>query len=290
MSGSLEGAGGIGGLLARTAHSGANVATLSHAFYHADGNGNITYLIKPDQVIGASYTCDPFGRTIASSGTLASANVQRFTSKMWVGNNVDLYYYGYRFYDPVTQRWLNRDLLEEGDGVNLYAFLSNDSINLIDPYGLASDSVSECATRDPELGGFARQIGVADMNYDWLSDDQVDKLAKEIRADIASGKVVVAPDNLLDCKSVEQLLAFVGRTVGIHWEIATAKGAGGDYVWRWTGDSYDDQTVELVLAAWPGITEKHRLRTIVFESTNVSPIGFDRLTGGLPTVMVQTVD
>jgi hypothetical protein len=134
------------------------------------------------------------------------------------------------------------------------------------------------------------RIGVADMNYDWLSDDQVDKLAKEIRADIASGKVVVAPDNLLDCKSVEQLFAFVGRTVGIHWEIATAKGAGGDYIWRWTGDSYDDQTVELVLAAWPGITEKHRLRTIVFESTNVSPIGFDRLTGGLPTVMVQTVD
>ena len=128
------------------------------------------------------------------------------------------------------------------------------------------------------------------MNYDWLSDDQVDKLAKEIRADIASGKVVVAPDKLLDCKSVEQLFAFVGRTVGIHWEIATAKGAGGDYIWRWTGDSYDDQTVELVLAAWPGITEKHRLRTIVFESTDVSPIGFDRLTGGLPTVMVQTVD
>ena len=134
------------------------------------------------------------------------------------------------------------------------------------------------------------RIGVADMNYDWLSDDQVDKLAKEIRADIASGKVVVAPDKLLDCKSVEQLFAFVGRTVGIHWEIATAKGAEGVYVWRWTGDSYDDQTVELVLAAWPDITEKHRLRTIVFESTNVSPIGFDRLTGGLPTVMVQTVD
>ncbi len=36
LSGTLEGAGGIGGLLARTL-SGASY------YYHADGNGNVTY-------------------------------------------------------------------------------------------------------------------------------------------------------------------------------------------------------------------------------------------------------
>ena len=33
LSGSLEGAGGIGGLLGRTAHGGAAGATYAHAFY-----------------------------------------------------------------------------------------------------------------------------------------------------------------------------------------------------------------------------------------------------------------
>ncbi len=55
LAGSWERAGGIGGLLARTAHSGANGATLTPAFYHADGNGNVTYLLKLDQTAGATY-------------------------------------------------------------------------------------------------------------------------------------------------------------------------------------------------------------------------------------------
>src|ERR1019366_1103566 len=42
LSGTLEGAGGIGGLLARSAgYSSGNFS--SHAYYHADGNGNNTY-------------------------------------------------------------------------------------------------------------------------------------------------------------------------------------------------------------------------------------------------------
>jgi RHS repeat-associated protein len=46
------------------------------------------------------------------SGSLAAANVYRFSSKEWDGNS-GLYYYLYRFYDPNLQRWLNRDPLGE---------------------------------------------------------------------------------------------------------------------------------------------------------------------------------
>ena len=45
-------------------------------------------------------------------------------------------YYGYRFYDPQTGRWLNRDPLEEDGGVNLYGFVGNDAIDYIDRLGL----------------------------------------------------------------------------------------------------------------------------------------------------------
>jgi hypothetical protein len=40
LSGTLQGAGGIGGLLARSDHSRLN-AQPATAFYHSDGNGNV---------------------------------------------------------------------------------------------------------------------------------------------------------------------------------------------------------------------------------------------------------
>src|SRR6266481_189134 len=104
LSGSLEGAGGIGGLLARTSSG--------HNYYFCDGNGNITYMLNSSQAMVASYRYDPFGNTISSSGTLASANIYRFSSKE-IHANSGMYYYGYRFYDPNLQRWVNRDPINE---------------------------------------------------------------------------------------------------------------------------------------------------------------------------------
>ncbi len=51
LSGSLAGAGGIGGLLARShGYSGGNWT--SHNFYHADGNGNVTALVNSSRTGG----------------------------------------------------------------------------------------------------------------------------------------------------------------------------------------------------------------------------------------------
>ncbi|HRY49543.1 MAG TPA: RHS repeat-associated core domain-containing protein [Candidatus Paceibacterota bacterium] len=127
LSGTLEGAGGIGGMLART--SGG-----STAYYHADGNGNITTLVDSSQAVVASYRYDPYGRMLGSSGTLASANMFRFSSKENIYNR-NLYYYGYRFYTPDRQRWPNRDPLGEAWGINLYQFNYNSPLNYVDPNG-----------------------------------------------------------------------------------------------------------------------------------------------------------
>jgi RHS repeat-associated protein len=134
LSGTMEGAGGIGGLLARSSgYSAGNWST--HYFYHADGNGNVTYLVDGSQALAASYRYDPFGNTIGSSGTLANANVYRFSSKE-VHVNSGMYCYGYRFYDPNLQRWLNRDPIMEYGGVNLYSFVFSNPIGRADVFGL----------------------------------------------------------------------------------------------------------------------------------------------------------
>src|SRR5439155_17885049 len=148
LSGSLEGAGGIGGLLARTSNSDLPSAN-AHSLYHADGNGNITAIINAQQLVLGRYIYDPFGNTLPKSGPLADANTYRFSSKDYHANS-GLYYYGYRFYDPNLQRSPNRDPLGEpgfevlrggetdlrGDGPNLYQFVRNNPLNWVDLLGL----------------------------------------------------------------------------------------------------------------------------------------------------------
>jgi RHS repeat-associated protein len=160
LSGSLEGAGGIGGLLARSATS-PSTNWISHVYYHADGNGNITCLMDTNQTVVASYHYDPYGVLLWQDGTNAVGydNVYRFSSKE-VHLNSGMYYYGYRFYDPNLQRWPNRDpfmepgfdvararrniqhfgasreFAEQIEGPNLYEFVMNDPISNGDPFGL----------------------------------------------------------------------------------------------------------------------------------------------------------
>jgi RHS repeat-associated protein len=97
-------------------------------------------LVNSGGALQASYKYDPYGRWLSGGGSLASANGLRFSSKPWVGFNGSttsgLYYYGYRFYDPYLQRWVNRDPLEERGGKNLYAFIKNQALAMVDPVGL----------------------------------------------------------------------------------------------------------------------------------------------------------
>ncbi len=159
LSGSLQGAGGIGGLLARTSQAYADGPLAGESYYHADGNGNVTMLINDSQAIVAKYLYDAFGNIISKSGLLADANLYRFSSKE-AHPNSGLVYYLYRYYDPNLQRWVNRDPISEFgfeslklrsgisptitslyqrlSGLPLYAFDLNDLINKQDTVGLSS--------------------------------------------------------------------------------------------------------------------------------------------------------
>lgn len=139
LSGGYAGAGGIGGLLARS-HGYSSGTWSSHHFYHADGNGNVTALASSAGALQASYKYDPYGRYRGQLGTLAATNVMRFSSKPWVAfagsTTAGLYYYGYRFYDPYLQRWVNRDPVAEWGGRNLYQMTANSLLNTYDAFGL----------------------------------------------------------------------------------------------------------------------------------------------------------
>ena len=101
LSGSLQGAGGIDGLL-------CVVCNGAPYFMCYDGNGNVTDYADINGVVVAHYEYDPFGRTVASTGLMKDAFNFRFSSKYYEPF-CKLYYYGYRYYSPEMGRWLSPD-------------------------------------------------------------------------------------------------------------------------------------------------------------------------------------
>lgn len=132
LSGAPQGAGGVGGLLA--AWDAASGRSWCYAY---DGNGNVSAVVDlADGTKVGRYDYDAFGRTIASWGDegLCEVNVYRFSTKTLEGTG--LYYYGFRYYQPETGRWLGRDPIGEEGGVNLYGFVGNDGVNGWDLLGM----------------------------------------------------------------------------------------------------------------------------------------------------------
>src|SRR5688572_18262174 len=70
LSGGLQGAGGVGGLICFKQHSGSLVGSHFAAY---DGNGNVMALVDGSTgVSSARYEYDPFGQTIRASGPTAA--------------------------------------------------------------------------------------------------------------------------------------------------------------------------------------------------------------------------
>ena len=125
----MQGDGGVGGLLAVVKDS----ATYIPAY---DANGNIMEYVSADGAIAAHREYDPFGGTIVKIGDTDSLT-HWFSTKPWCGV-AGLSEYQYREYSPVMGRWLNRDLIEENGGVNLFGFCLNSGIIRVDSCGYAS--------------------------------------------------------------------------------------------------------------------------------------------------------
>jgi RHS repeat-associated protein len=109
LSGSLQGAGGVGGLLKE--------GDLYPAY---DANGNIMQKLDATGEVVMSVAYDAFGQL--TSGQLVGE--YGFSSKPRI-TGINWYYYGFRYYDPMTGRWPSRDPIGEEGFINniLYKML-----------------------------------------------------------------------------------------------------------------------------------------------------------------------
>jgi hypothetical protein len=106
------------------------------------------------------------------------------------------------FYDPGQGRWLSRDPIEEEGGVNLYGFVYNDSINIIDLHG------REPLKFNGHNGGFRVNPTTVDDAINPALGDNI----RNIPFQVAGYDADYFPDPGEDCENIKliQVISYAG--------------------------------------------------------------------------------
>jgi RHS repeat-associated protein len=126
-------------LVARISYSGT---TATVAWYGIDRQGTVTDILSNTGTLLDHRGYDAFGNIVSET---TPSNGDRFG---YTGQQLDpvttLQFNGARWYDPRTQRWMERDPIEFAGGqANLYQYVGNDASNAVDPAGMSSERSDE---------------------------------------------------------------------------------------------------------------------------------------------------
>ena len=110
-------------------------------YYVLNAQGDVVRIVNSSRSVVASYTYDPWGKIISSSGTLADINPLRYRG-YYYDSETGFYYLQSRYYDPEIGRFINVDSYASTDIVgllstNMFSYCENDPINRSDHSGHA---------------------------------------------------------------------------------------------------------------------------------------------------------
>ncbi len=105
--------------------------TVPEWYYTFDGLGSVTELTDNSQSVVESYKYDAFGNLQTPPAT---GNPYTYTGREYDPES-GLYFYRARYYDAGVGRFLSADPIRFGGGVNFYAYVQNNPVNLTDPTG-----------------------------------------------------------------------------------------------------------------------------------------------------------
>ena len=190
----------------------------------------MTLLFDLYQQEQARYLYDPYGNLLAKTGPMADFKRYRFSAKEY-DPRTGLYYFGYRFYEPTFQRWLNPDPIGARGGINLYGFVGNNPINYVDPLGLQG-------IPSPVNIAMGFGPGYGQSTADWNSQFQAaNRQATALEAGALAG---TATGGAADAFLVGG--GFLsGESLAGGFTVGFASGVGGNAAYQGTRMAFGDQ-------------------------------------------------
>ena len=191
--------------------------------------------------VKVQFAYDPYGKRINTASPGEYDQPYRFSTKP-VDEETGLGYWIKRYYSYDLGRWVSRDPIGERGGVNLYTYVENGPVLLVDAFGWHPRMVDHdpwSPTVDPpsvDLPGDG--IKIQDCSEEWQDRigltlkgacDHFDKLADKIKANkecvqcCLEERVEKGDDRLPHGISAERVLAII-KTATDYWCGKNAKG------------------------------------------------------------------
>jgi RHS repeat-associated protein len=185
-------------------------------YYTSDHLGSIRELTDATGAVRAEYDYDPWGRRTKLSGDLDADF--GFTGDFEHASGLKLTWY--REYNPDLGRWLSRDPLRiQGGEINLYAYVNDNPINLLDLFGLCPNNSGENTGQDNQ----------AQNASDWDNVKKTEQMNGIPTDEYEEASLDVARANQVTAKRVALAYAGIGAAVivaGLALVAAEAIGEG----------------------------------------------------------------
>ncbi len=156
-------------------------------YYVLNAQGDVVRIVDSSRNTVASYTYDPWGKIISSSGTLADINPLRYRG-YYYDSETGFYYLQSRYYDPEIGRFINADSYASTDATgllstNMFAYCENDPVNKSDPTGEVAPIL--VAMAGGALVGIAEQF-MTDVIYAMVTGQSLDACFSSVGTYVSS--------------------------------------------------------------------------------------------------------